>query len=140
MPKKKLPKKIQNMLFRVPNTDEGQQFIKLARKFLNPDMKLNVLCNGPRQAARMEDQKFCKDWRTGELILDKNGNPRLDQRAYTSYLPKKHATEFRVYLRVKLPELERTNDPDSPYKWFRVGELCTTGLMDIVRVFQKGRY
>ncbi len=63
----------------IPNNAHGRRFIKTMRADLNREaFGRRILTNGPRRAAERIDGKF--------------------QGAYTSTLPQRHATHFRVYL------------------------------------------
>jgi hypothetical protein len=104
---------VRNFLFKVPATLEGLEFIRQARTMLNPDCSLLIRPNGPRQAARIIDNKT--NWTD-----------------YHNYLPLRHATEIRVYLRFTIPdEGPRLDQVISRYD--RPGETVTIGPHNIAK-------
>lgn len=72
-------------LFRVPADKKGRRFIRELRQHINRhDIdRVRILCNGPRKETALADGLYA--------------------RGYQSYLPQRHATEFRVYV-------DRTSD------------------------------
>lgn len=70
-------------LFRFPADKKGRKFLAQLRAHINRHdiERVRVLCNGPRKDAALADGYYA--------------------RAYQSYLPQRHASEFRVYVDTK---------------------------------------